>query len=123
KKDGGLVGLITYMRTDSVRVSEDAITEARDFILAQHGEKFVPAKPNVFKSRKDAQEAHEAIRPTSLELSPDKVRKHLSDEQYKLYKLVWDRFIASQMSAAVYDQTGIDIEATPKDKSSGHKSF
>src|SRR5262245_38035773 len=123
KKDGGLVGLITYMRTDSVRVSADAIEEARHFISVEHGEKFLPAKPNVFKSRKDAQEAHEAIRPTSLELPPEKVRKHLNDEQYKLYKLVWDRFIASQMTQAIYDQTGVDIEATPATKSPAHGSY
>jgi DNA topoisomerase-1 len=114
KKDGGLVGLITYMRTDSVRVSPDAIIEARAYIEATHGKQFLPAQPNVFKSRKDAQEAHEAIRPTSLEHTPAKVRKYLTDEQYKLYKLVWDRFLASQMAPAVYDQTGIDIEATCK---------
>src|SRR5262245_7848365 len=113
KKDGGLVGLITYMRTDSVRVSPDAIAEARTFIQETYGERFLPAQPNVFKSRKDAQEAHEAIRPTSLEFTPEKVQKHLSDEQFKLYKLVWDRFIASQMSPAIYDQTGVDIEARP----------
>ncbi len=123
KKDGGLVGLITYMRTDSVRVSADAIEEARHFISVEHGEKFLPAKPNVFKSRKDAQEAHEAIRPTSLALPPEKVRKHLNDEQYKLYKLVWDRFIASQMTQAIYDQTGVDIEAMPAQKSPAHKSY
>jgi DNA topoisomerase-1 len=123
KKDGGLVGLITYMRTDSVRVSPDAINEAREFIRTKHGERFLPAKPNVFKSRKDAQEAHEAIRPTSLELSPDKVRKHLNDEQFKLYKLIWDRFIASQMSQAVYDQTGVDIEAVPSKKAPAHKTY
>lgn len=114
KKDGGLVGLITYMRTDSVRVSPDAIAEARAYIEAQHGKQFLPDKPNVFKSRKDAQEAHEAIRPTSLEHTPAKVKKYLTDEQYKLYKLVWDRFLASQMAPAVYDQTGVDIEATCK---------
>jgi DNA topoisomerase I len=114
KKDGGLVGLITYMRTDSVRVSPDAIAEARQYIEAQHGKQFLPEKPNVFKSRKDAQEAHEAIRPTSLEYTPAKVKKYLTDEQYKLYKLVWDRFLASQMAPAIYDQTGVDIEATCK---------
>jgi DNA topoisomerase-1 len=114
KKDGGLVGLITYMRTDSVRVSPDAIIEARAYIEAQHGKQFLPAQPNVFKSRKDAQEAHEAIRPTSLEYTPAKVKKYLTDEQFKLYKLVWDRFLASQMAPAVYDQTGVDIEATCK---------
>ena len=122
KKDGGLVGLITYMRTDSVRVSPDAIIEARVYIEAQHGAKFLPEKPNVFKSRKDAQEAHEAIRPTSLEFSPTKVKKYLTDEQFKLYKLVWDRFLASQMSPAVYDQTGVDIEATCK-TGSKHKTL
>jgi DNA topoisomerase-1 len=122
KKDGGLVGLITYMRTDSVRVSPDAITEARAHIESTHGKKFLPEKPNVFKSRKDAQEAHEAIRPTSLDHSPAKVRKYLTDEQFKLYKLVWDRFLASQMSPAVYDQTGVDIEATCK-AGSKHKTL
>jgi DNA topoisomerase I len=122
KKDGGLVGLITYMRTDSVRVSPDAITEARQYIQHHHGTTFLPEKPNVFKSRKDAQEAHEAIRPTSLEYSPAKVRKYLTDEQFKLYKLVWDRFLASQMSPAVYDQTGVDIEATCK-AGSKHKTL
>jgi DNA topoisomerase I len=122
KKDGGLVGLITYMRTDSVRVSPDAIAEARSYIEREHGKKFLPEKPNVFKSRKDAQEAHEAIRPTSLEYSPAKVRKYLTDEQFKLYKLVWDRFLASQMAPAVYDQTGVDIEATCK-AGSKHKTL
>jgi DNA topoisomerase-1 len=122
KKDGGLVGLITYMRTDSVRVSPDAIAEARSYIESQHGKKFLPEKPNVFKSRKDAQEAHEAIRPTSLEYSPTKVRKYLTDEQFKLYKLVWDRFLASQMAPAVYDQTGVDIEASCK-AGSKHKTL
>ncbi len=122
KKDGGLVGLITYMRTDSVRVSPDAIIEARAFIEAQHGKKFLPEKPNAFKSRKDAQEAHEAIRPTSLDYAPAKVRQYLTDEQFKLYKLVWDRFLASQMAPAVYDQTGVDIEATCK-AGSGHKTL
>lgn len=113
KKDGGPVGLITYMRTDSVRVSVDAIEDVRRHIDAEFGPKFVPAKPNVFKSRKDAQEAHEAIRPTSLEFTPELVKKHLTEEQFKLYKLIWDRFVASQMSHALYDQTGVDIEAIP----------
>jgi DNA topoisomerase-1 len=122
KKDGGLVGLITYMRTDSVRVSPDAIAEARSYIESQHGKRFLPDKPNVFKSRKDAQEAHEAIRPTSLEYTPAKVRKYLTDEQFKLYKLVWDRFLASQMAPAVYDQTGVDIEASCR-AGSKHKTL
>jgi DNA topoisomerase-1 len=123
KKDGGLVGLITYMRTDSVRVSPDAVVELREHIKTRYGEKYLPAKPNVFKSRKDAQEAHEAIRPTSLELEPEIVRKHLTDEQFKLYKLIWDRFVASQMSHAIYDQTGVDIEATPSRKNAHHKAI
>src|SRR6188768_1643449 len=123
KKDGGLVGLITYMRTDSVRISPDAILELREYIKSTFGEKHLPAKENVFKSRKDAQEAHEAIRPTSLEYTPESVQKHLSDEQYKLYKLIWDRFVASQMSQAVYDQTGVDIEAVPGRDKPAHKSL
>jgi DNA topoisomerase I len=123
KKDGGLVGLITYMRTDSVRVSPDAIAEARKYIEETYGPRHLPEKPNVYKSRKDAQEAHEAIRPTSLEFSPQKVKKHLTDEQFKLYQLIWNRFIASQMSHAVYDQTGVDIEATPSNASPLHARY
>ena len=123
KKDGGLVGLITYMRTDSVRVSPDAVLEVRKFIEETYGPRHLPEKPNVYKSRKDAQEAHEAIRPTSLELSPQKVKKHLTDEQFKLYQLIWNRFIASQMSHAVYDQTGVDIEAVPANPSPLHARY
>ena len=81
----------------------------------EYGKEFVPAQPNVFKSKKNAQDAHEAIRPTSLELTPESVRKHLKDEQFKLYKLIWDRFVACQMTPAVYDQTSVDIEAKPAD--------
>jgi DNA topoisomerase-1 len=114
KKDGGQVGLITYMRTDSMRVSNDALEAVRQFIGETYGDRHLPAKPNFFKARKNAQEAHEAIRPTSLEYTPEKIRKHLSDEQYKVYKLIWDRFVASQMAPAVYDQTGVDIEAKPQ---------
>ncbi len=113
KKDGGQVGLITYMRTDSTRVAPEAIEAVREHIAARYGASFVPDKPNVFRARKNAQEAHEAIRPTSLELTPERVAKHLSEEQLRLYKLIWDRFVASQMKAAVYDQTAADIEATP----------
>lgn len=113
KKDGGPVGLITYMRTDSVRSSADSIEEARAHIEARFGQEHLPAKPNAFKSKKNAQDAHEAIRPTSLEFTPEVVQKHLTDEQFKLYKLIWDRFVASQMAPAVYDQTGVDIEAMP----------
>jgi len=111
-KDGGPVGLITYMRTDSTRLSPDAVAAARELIATRYGPEWVPAVPNVFKSRKNAQDAHEAIRPTSLELPPESVRRHLKDEQLKLYKLIWERFMASQMTPAVYDQTSVDIEAT-----------
>jgi DNA topoisomerase-1 len=111
-KDGGPVGLITYMRTDSTRLSPDAVNAARDYIAQRYGAGFVPqAGPNVFKSKKNAQDAHEAIRPTSLELPPEAVRKHLKDDQFKLYKLIWDRFVACQMTPAVYDQTSVEIEA------------
>ncbi len=110
-KDGGPVGLITYMRTDSTRLSPDAVAAARIYIEQTFGKNHVPAQPNVFKSKKNTQDAHEAIRPTSLDHPPDQVRKHLKDEQYKLYKLIWDRFLASQMTDAIYDQTGVDIEA------------
>ena len=116
KKDGGPVGLITYMRTDSVRVSPEAIDQVREHIAQQFGGNFVPAKPNVFKARKNAQEAHEAIRPTSLEFEPDAIRKYLTDEQYRVYKMIWDRFVASQMSPAVYQQTAVEIQATPTRK-------
>lgn len=111
-KDGGPVGLITYMRTDSTRLSPDAVNAAREFIGTRYGKEWVPAQPNVFKSKKNAQDAHEAIRPTSMELGPESVRRHLKDEQFKLYKLIWDRFVASQMTPALYDQTSIDIQAT-----------
>jgi DNA topoisomerase-1 len=109
-KDGGPVGLITYMRTDSVRLSPDAVKEARELISGRYGPQWVPAQPNVFKSRKSAQDAHEAIRPTSLDLAPETIRRHLKDDQLKLYRLIWDRFIASQMNPAVYDQTSVDID-------------
>jgi DNA topoisomerase-1 len=111
-KDGGPVGLITYMRTDSTRIAPDAVEAARQFIGKRYGADYVPAQPNFSKSKKNAQDAHEAIRPTSLDLPPESVRKHLKDEQFKLYKLVWDRFVACQMKDAIYDQTSVDIEAT-----------
>ncbi len=110
-KEAGTVGLITYMRTDSMRLSPDAVAAAREFIGTTYGKLHVPETPNVFKSKKNTQDAHEAIRPTSLELTPESVRKHLKDEQFKLYKLIWDRFLASQMTDAVYDQTTCLIEA------------
>ncbi len=113
-KDGGPIGLITYMRTDSTRLSPDAVDEVRAFIGEHYGKEWVPAQPNVFKSKKNAQDAHEAIRPTSMELTPESVRRHLKEEQFKLYKLIWERFVACQMAPALYDQTSIDIDASTK---------
>ena len=107
----GAVGLITYMRTDSTRVSPDAIADARKWIEQNHGKDYLPAAPNVFKSKKDAQDAHEAIRPTSVTLHPEEIKRYLSDEQYRLYRLIWQRFVASQMVPAVFDQTTVDIVA------------
>jgi DNA topoisomerase I len=122
-KDGGPVGLITYMRTDSVRVSDDAIAEARVEIERRYGKAYVPEKPNVFKTKKSAQDAHEAIRPASLELPPDLIRKHLKEEQYKLYKLIWDRFLASQMTPAVYDQTAVEVQGDVPGESAFHRVY
>jgi DNA topoisomerase-1 len=107
----GLVGLITYMRTDSTRVSPDAIADARKWIEQTHGKEYLPATPNTFKSKKDAQDAHEAIRPTSVSYHPDEIKQYLSDEQYRMYRLIWQRFVASQMVPAVFDQTTVDILA------------
>ena len=107
--DRGQVGLITYMRTDSFRLSDDALSQARDYIQQTFGEDYLPAKPNFFKNRKGAQEAHEAIRPTSTELSPDEVKHFLNKDQLSLYTLIWKRFIACQMSPAILDQTQVEI--------------
>jgi DNA topoisomerase-1 len=113
-KDGGQVGLITYMRTDSTRVSPDALAACREYIEGKYGKDLLPKDPNVFKSKKNAQDAHEAIRPTSLDYPPEAVRKHLKDEQFKLYKLIWDRFVASPMKDAIFDQTSVEVEAKAK---------
>jgi DNA topoisomerase-1 len=107
----GSVGLITYMRTDSVRVSGDALGQVRDFIGASYGAPYLPEKPNFYKSKKDAQEAHEAVRPTDVSRTPEAVRRYLDDDTWKLYRLIWQRFVASQMTSAVFDQTTIDIAA------------
>ncbi len=106
----GPTGLITYMRTDSVRISNEAEKEARRFIIENYGKEYYPDSPNIFKSKQNAQEAHEAIRPTSVLKTPDKLRKFLTPEQNKLYELIWNRFIASQMKTAVYLLTSIDIK-------------
>src|SRR5580704_9527607 len=108
----GSVALITYMRTDSVRVSTDAIAQVRDHIGSAYGASYVPEKPNFFKSKKDAQEAHEAIRPTDVSRTPDSVRKFLDESMFKLYQMIWQRFVASQMVPAVFDQTTIDVDAS-----------
>jgi DNA topoisomerase-1 len=113
--DEGSVGLITYMRTDSVRVSNEALTEVRDMITANYGAPYLPESPNVFKEKKDAQGAHEAIRPTSALRHPDDVKQYLKEDEYKVYKLIWQRFVASQMNPAVFDQTTVDIDAVPPD--------
>lgn len=105
----GAVGLITYMRTDSVKVSPDALKEVREFILHNYGQPFLPNDPNIFKNKKTAQEAHEAIRPTSLLYTKEKLRDYLSADQLKLYSLIFDRFVASQMMPAIYDQTTIEV--------------
>ena len=109
--DEGTVGLITYMRTDSTRVSNDALSEVREVITQQFGNEFLPEQANQYKSKKDAQEAHEAIRPSSVSRHPDEVKKYLQDDEYKVYKLIWQRFVASQMNAAIFDQTTVDIDA------------
>jgi DNA topoisomerase-1 len=108
----GSVGLITYMRTDSTRVSEQAIAEVRELIGRAYGADFVPEKPNAYKTKSDAQDAHEAIRPTSMQYDPESVRAHLTPDQYYLYKLIWNRFVASQMPPATFDETTVDINAT-----------
>ena len=107
----GAVGLITYMRTDSLRISADAQNAAADYIRAHYGESYLPPKPRVYKSKKNAQDAHEAIRPSMPDLSPDRVKNSLTNDQYKLYKLIWERFIASQMANALLDTISVDIDA------------
>ncbi len=109
----GTVGLITYMRTDSTRVSEEALAAVREYIAATYGAASVPDEPRRFRAAKQAQEAHEAIRPTSLELPPDRVREFLGRDELRLYTLVWNRFVASQMEAAVFDTTRVDVAAGP----------
>jgi DNA topoisomerase-1 len=107
----GSVALITYMRTDSVKVSNDALTQVREHIGSSYGEKYLPEKPNFFKSKKDAQEAHEAIRPTDVSRTPESVKPYLDESMFKLYQMIWQRFVASQMVPAVFDQTTIDVDA------------
>ena len=107
----GVTGLITYMRTDSLRVSNEARYAANDYIRNAYGEKYLPKKPRVYKSKNDAQDAHEAIRPALIDMTPDKIKDSLTAEQYKLYKLIWERFIASQMENCLQDTVSVDIIA------------
>jgi len=109
--DEGSVGLITYMRTDSTRVSDAALNEVRDLITKQYGKDYLPANAVHYRSKKDAQDAHEAIRPTEVVRTPDALAKYLKPEELKLYRLIWQRFVASQMTSAIFDQTTIDIHA------------
>ncbi|MBQ2751430.1 MAG: type I DNA topoisomerase [Oscillospiraceae bacterium] len=109
--DYGTVGLITYMRTDSLRISDEAAASAEQYIKTHYTEKYLPSSRRVYKSKKNAQDAHEAIRPSVPELTPDQVKSSLSAEQYKLYKLVWERFIASQMAACELETVSVDIAA------------
>ena len=107
----GTVGLITYMRTDSLRLSEEATAAARDFILSRYGQNYYPGKTRVYKTKSGAQDAHEAIRPSNVYLTPEDVKKDLTAEQYKLYKLIWSRFLACQMASAVYDSVAIEVSS------------
>jgi DNA topoisomerase-1 len=107
----GSVGLITYMRTDSPRVATEAVHQVRNWIKDRYGGPYLPPKPNTYRSGKAAQEAHEAIRPTSMDLEPEKVKEFLDKDQWVLYKLIWDRFVASQMASAVFQQTTVEIHA------------
>ena len=106
----GPLGLITYMRTDSVRISDNALEEVRNFVSNIYGDKYLPEKPNTFKVKKSAQDAHEAIRPTFVDKTPEELRKYLGKDEHRLYDLIWKRFVSSQMTPAIYDQTSVDIK-------------
>ncbi|GAB4263401.1 MAG: type I DNA topoisomerase [Deferrisomatales bacterium] len=111
--EGRPTGLITYMRTDSTRLSADAVQACREYIGRTYGAQYLPAKPVVYRTKKGAQDAHEAIRPTDMAHEPERIRRYLDDDQFRLYKLVWDRFVACQMRPALYDQTVFDVDAGP----------
>ncbi len=120
--DEGTVGLITYMRTDSVRVSPDALAEVRQMIPTQYGAEYLPESVNEYKTKaKGAQEAHEAIRPTSALRHPEQVKQYLQEDEFKVYRLIWQRFVASQMTPAVYDQTTVDIDAVNGDQTFAYR--
>ena len=118
----GAVGLITYMRTDSLRLSEEAIAAARGFISARYGKDYCPAQPRQFKAKSGAQDAHEAIRPSDVNLTPEQLKKDLSSEQYRLYKLIWSRFLACQMAPAVYDSVTIEVGSAGYQFRANHSS-
>ncbi len=107
----GTVGLITYMRTDSLRLSEEAIASAKEFILGRYGREYYPPQAHRYKAKANAQDAHEAIRPSNVNWTPEQLKKDLTGEQYRLYRLIWSRFVACQMSNAVYDSVAVEIEA------------
>ena len=118
----GTLGLITYMRTDSLRLSNEALSAAAGFIKSRYGADYYYGKPHVFKSKSSAQDAHEAIRPTHVELDPERIQGSLTREQYRLYKLIWSRFLASQMACAVYDTVSIDTQCAGHTFRSSHQS-
>ena len=119
----GTLGLITYMRTDSLRIAPEALEEAAEFITGRYGRAYYYGKPHVFKTKGDAQDAHEAIRPTRVALDPERIRGSLTNDQYKLYKLIWSRFLASQMANAVYDTVAIDTVCSGHVFRSTHSSL
>ena len=119
----GTLGLITYMRTDSLRLSDEAMADAASFIKSRYGKEYYYGKPHVFKTKSSAQDAHEAIRPTHVELDPERIQGSLTKEQYRLYKLIWSRFLASQMANAVYDTVSIDTQCQGHIFRSSHQSM
>ncbi|MEK6706214.1 MAG: type I DNA topoisomerase [Bdellovibrionota bacterium] len=119
--DLGTHGLITYMRTDSVRIDPSALSAVREHIAVEYGKEYLPSEPNFYKSKKSAQDAHEAIRPASLEFKPEKIQRYIEKDDFRLYQLIWNRFVASQMNAAIYDQTAVDISS--KDRKGREQVF
>ena len=119
----GTIGLITYMRTDSLRLSNEALDAAKQFIHSRYGADYYPEKTRVFKTKSSAQDAHEAIRPSDVNLTPESIKKDLTSEQYRLYKLIWSRFLACQMAAAVYDSVSIEVESAGYTFRASHSSI
>jgi len=113
--DLGTHGLITYMRTDCPRTDPAAIQAAREYVETHYGKNYLPAEPNIYKAKKNAQEAHEAIRPTSLDYNPERIQHFLEKDSFRLYQLIWNRFISSQMNPAIYDQTAVDLTAKDRE--------